>query len=80
MSPWCGVRSSFVRTADFVGLYTATGGAEFGPPPLGGPCVPPLEDTVTCPSAGAADTALELDLGALCFHCRGVRMLNLGAL
>ena len=29
------------RTADFVGLYTATGGAEFGPPPLAGPCGPP---------------------------------------
>ena len=38
VSPWCGVRSSFVRTASFVGLYSATGGAEFGPPPLGGPC------------------------------------------
>ena len=24
-----------------LGLYTATGGAEFGPPPLGGPCGPP---------------------------------------
>ena len=32
-----------LHTADFVGLYsyTATGGAEFGPPPLGGPCAPP---------------------------------------
>ena len=41
VSPSCGVRSSFVRTADFGGLYTATGGAEFGPLPLGGPCGPP---------------------------------------
>ena len=30
-----------VTYADFVGLYTATGGAEFGPPPLGGPCGTP---------------------------------------
>ena len=30
-----------MHTADFVGLYTATGSAEFGPPPLGGPCGPP---------------------------------------
>ena len=30
-----------VTYADFVGLYTTTGGAEFGPPPLGVPCGPP---------------------------------------
>ena len=48
VSPWYGFQFAFVRTADFVGLYTATGGvytatggAEFGPPPLCGPCGPP---------------------------------------
>ena len=35
------VQISLLDTAEFVGLYTATGGAEFGPPPLGGPCGPP---------------------------------------
>ena len=61
-----------IHTADFVGLYTATGSAEFGPPPLGGPCGPPR----TLWHAPAA--ALELDFGALYFRCMGV--LNFGAL
>ena len=33
---------------------------------------------MTCPTGSAADTAVELDFGALYFRCRGV--LNLGAL
>jgi hypothetical protein len=41
----------------FVGLYTATGGAELVPPPLGGPCAPPR-------TLRHAHTALELD-----FNC-----------
>ena len=59
-----------MHTADFVGLYTATGSAEFGPPPLGGPCGPPR----TLWQA----PLLELDCGAFYFRYRGV--LNFGAL
>ena len=41
-------------------LYTATGGAELRPPPLGGPCGPPR---ALCSSA--ADMARELDFLSL---------------
>ena len=69
MSPWCEVIlyvPLFVRT---VGLYTATGGAEFGPPPLGGPRGPPR---TLCHAPAPLTRRWSSSFVVLQFRCRRV--------